>query len=159
MADEKAAQALKVVISDPKTGRSVQKDVPNEGAQALFGLKIGDKVKGEVLDLTGYEFEITGGSDFAGFPMRRDVPGVVRKKILAVSGVGVKNKKKYRKKKKKGLRTMKGMRQRVSVAGNTIYAKTAQVNMKILKAGSADIFPPKEVKEGKAVKDKGKPVN
>ena len=127
---------IKVVIGDPKAKQSLQKEVKDDAAKPLLGMRIGDKVSGEVLEFPGYEFEITGGSDFAGFPMRKDVPGITRKRILEVKGVGVKNKKKYRKKKQKGLRTMKGMRQRVSVAGNTVYDKTAQVNMKVIKHGS-----------------------
>ncbi len=126
---------IKVVIGDPKTKQSLQQEFKDDAAKPLLGLRIGDKIAGEALDFSGYEFEITGGSDFAGFPMRTDVPGFVRKKILAVNGVGVKNKKKYRKKKQKGLRTMKGMRQRVTVAGNTVYEKTAQVNVKVVKHG------------------------
>ena len=126
---------IKVVIGDPKAKQSVQKELKDDAAKPLLGLRLGDKISGELLDLPGYEFEITGGSDFAGFPMRRDVPGITRKRILAVSGVGINNKKKYRKKKQKGLRTMKGMRQRKSMAGNTVYEKTAQVNMKVIKHG------------------------
>lgn len=126
---------IKVVIGDPKAKQTLQKEVKDDAAKPLFGMRIGDTVSGEVLELPGYEFEITGGSDFAGFPMRKDAPGVTRKKILDVKSVGVKNKKKYRKKKKKGMRTMKGMRQRVTVAGNTVYEKTAQVNMKVIKHG------------------------
>lgn len=140
---------IKVVIGDPKAKQSLQKEFKDDAAKPLLGLRIGDKIAGEILDFTGYEFEITGGSDFAGFPMRKDAPGVTRKKILEVKGVGVKNKKKYRKKKKKGLRTMKGMRQRVTVAGNTVYDKTAQVNMKVIKHGPAPLpFVKKEAAEG-----------
>lgn len=130
---------IKIVIGDPKAKQSLQKELKDDAAKPLLGMRIGDKIAGEVLDFTGYEFEITGGSDFAGFPMRRDVPGITRKKILDVKSVGVKNKKKYRKKKKKGMRTMKGMRQRVTVAGNTVYDKTAQLNVKVIKHGSESL--------------------
>ena len=75
---------FKVVIADPKKGKSYQKEVKEDSAKGFLGLKIGDKVKGELLDLAGYEFEITGGSDYAGFPMRADVPGAARKRILAM---------------------------------------------------------------------------
>ncbi len=118
---------FKVVISDPKTGLSVQKEVKEPAAKAFLGLKMGDTVKGEVIDLQGYDFEITGGSDFCGFPMRKDVMGVGRKKILAYVGVGVK-------------RQEKGMLQRKTVCGNTVHAKIAQINLKANKIGSADIF-------------------
>ena len=118
---------FKVVISDPRTGLSVQKEVKEPAAKAFLGLKIGDNVKGEVIDLQGYDFEITGGSDFCGFPMRKDVVGVGRKKILAYSGTGVKKQE-------------KGMLQRKTVCGNTVHAKIAQINLKAAKVGSADIF-------------------
>lgn len=140
---------IKVVIGDPKAKQSLQKELKDDAAKPLLGMRIGDKVNGEILEFSGYEFEITGGSDFAGFPMRRDVPGVARKKILDVKGVGITNKKKYRKKKKKGLRTMKGMRQRVTMAGNTVYEKTAQVNVKVIKHGHEPLpFVKKEAAEG-----------
>lgn len=104
------------------------KKVTVEDAKFLHGKKIGDKVKGEGIDMPGYEFEVTGGSDASGFPMRRDVDGTGRKKILATSGVGIRK------------LPRKGMRVRKLVAGNTIHAKTAQINMKVLKVGKEDIF-------------------
>lgn len=137
---------FKIVIGDPKSGKSVQKEVKDETAKHFLGLKIGDKVKGEMLDLTGYVFEITGGSDYAGFPMRRDVPGFGRKQILDVIGVGVKNVKKSRGRDMKYKRTMQGMRQRKSVAGNTIYEKTAQINMKVITMGKEPLFSPEQPK-------------
>jgi len=117
---------IKVVISDPKTGKSYQRIVKDADAKRFVGLKIGDKVRGEIINLAGYEFEITGGSDYAGFPMRKDVPGTLRKRILAVSGIG------FRK-------IGKGIKQRKTVAGNTIHEKTSQVNLKILKSGTTPL--------------------
>jgi small subunit ribosomal protein S6e len=118
---------FKVVISDPKTGLTVQREVKDPAAKSFLGLKIGDAVKGEAIDLHGYEFEITGGSDFCGFPMRKDVLGIGRKRILAYSGIGV----------RKG---EKGMLQRKTVCGNTIHAKIAQINLKATKVGTTEIF-------------------
>ncbi len=149
---------FKLVIGQ-KDGKCVQKELKDDTAKSFIGMKIGDTFKGELLDLTGYEFQITGGSDESGFPMRKDVPGSSKKKILAVKGIGVNNKKKYRDKKKKGLRTMKGMRQRVTVAGSTISSKTSQINIKVLKAGSKPLIeapveaaPAEPKKEAKAKK-------
>lgn len=118
---------FKVVISDPKTGLSVQSEVKEPAAKSFLGLKIGDTVKGETIDMQGYELEITGGSDFCGFPMRRDVQGVGRKRILSYSGVGV----------RKG---EKGMLQRKTVCGNTVHAKIVQINLKAVRIGANDIF-------------------
>lgn len=118
---------FKLVISDPKTGLTVQKEAKEQAAQRFIGLKITDKVKGETIDLQGYEFEITGGSDYCGFPMRKDVQGTGRKKIMAVSGIGIK-------------RLEKGIKQRKTVCGNIIHARTAQINLKILQEGKEKLF-------------------
>ncbi|MAG16226.1 30S ribosomal protein S6e [Candidatus Woesearchaeota archaeon] len=137
--------AFKLVISDPKSGISIQKEAAEEASKNFLGLKIGDSVKGELIDLTGYEFTLTGGSDYCGFPMRKDVPGVGRKKILAFQGVGVKKLK-------------KGILQRKTVCGNTVHPKTSQINLKVVKLGAENIFSGAGKKEGKEEKkeEKGK---
>lgn len=94
--------------------------------QPLYGKKIGDTVAGEVIDKPGYEFQITGGSNNSGVPMRWDVSGSAQRKILLSGGVGYKKKR-------------RGTRVRKSVAGNTIGARTAQVNMKVTKTGKAPL--------------------
>lgn len=88
--------------------------------------------------LTGYEFLITGGSDHAGFPMRKDISGMGRKKILAVQAIGLKKK-------------AKGLRQRKTVCGNTIHAKISQINLKVTKEGKEPL-PKPEPAEGKKEK-------
>jgi small subunit ribosomal protein S6e len=141
---------FKLVISDPASGRSVQREAKDDAAKAFLGLKLKDKVKGEIIDLTGYEFEITGGSDYCGFPMRYDVIGIARKRIVDVKGVGFDNKLRRPNPKKKGWRTnIKGMRQKKTVAGNTVHEKIAQINLKVIKKGKEDIFAsaPKEEKK------------
>ena len=129
--------SYKLVISDPKTGLTVQRDVKDPEAKAFMGKKIGDAIKGDAFGLAGYEFLVTGGSDYCGFPMRKDVSGIARKRILAVSGIGVK---------KQG----KGVKQRKTVCGNVIYAKTAQINLKVTQLGKENLFAEAEAK----VKDK-----
>ncbi|MBI2664457.1 30S ribosomal protein S6e [Candidatus Woesearchaeota archaeon] len=133
--------AFKLVISDPKTGSSVQKEADDEASKGFLGLKIGDSVKGELINLTGYEFLLTGGSDYCGFPMRKDVPGVGRKKILAYNGVGVRKLK-------------SGILQRKTVCGNTVHPRTAQINLKVVKQGSEEIF--RKSAEGKQGKEEPK---
>lgn len=130
---------FKVNIGDPKTGKTVKKDIVGDDAKLLLNKKIGDKVKGDKIGFSGYEFEITGGSDSSGFPMRRDVNGTARKRILISSGIGTRH-------------NRKGMRLRRTVVGNTINSKTAQINMKILKHGS------KALDEAPAEKAKEEPV-
>ncbi|MBI3032806.1 30S ribosomal protein S6e [Candidatus Woesearchaeota archaeon] len=137
---------FKVVIADPKSGKAVQKEVKDNEAASFIGLKLGDKVKGEILDLTGYEFEITGGSDYCGVPMRKDVPGTGRKKIYAVQGVGLKRKIVITKKGERKIRRKShGIKQRKLVNGNTIHDKTAQINVKVLKHGSTPLFTEKNL--------------
>ncbi|MFA6072758.1 MAG: S6e family ribosomal protein [Candidatus Woesearchaeota archaeon] len=121
---------VKLNIGDPKSKKTITKTVDETAAQVFISKKIGDKVNGDSFDLHGYEFEITGGSDNAGFPMRKDVKGIARKKILIVSGTGLRH-------------NIKGRKVRKSVAGNTIYAKTAQINLKVLKHGSTPLFEAK----------------
>jgi len=110
---------FKIVISDPSTGKTYQKEVKDDDARKFIGLKIGDKLKGDFLELGNVELEVTGGSDYCGFPMRKDVFGSGRKKILAVGGVGIRNKE-------------KGIKIRKTVCGNTIHAKISQINIRVL---------------------------
>jgi small subunit ribosomal protein S6e len=134
---------IKLNIGDPKTGKTYKLEVKDDQAKPLIGKYIGQKIKGELIDLTGYEFEITGGSDSCGFPMRRDARGPGRKKVLITGGVGLNSKR-------------KGMRKRRTVAGSTIYDKTAQINLKILKMGSKPLAPEEEKKEEAKAEEKPK---
>ena len=106
---------VKCVISDVKSGKSYQRSLTDD---SLTGRKIGEVVPGSLFGLAGYELEITGGSDTAGFPMRKSIEGGGRKKALIHS------------------KERKGMLIRKTVRGNTINAFTAQVNLKVSKAGS-----------------------
>lgn len=121
---------LKIVVSDPKTGKSYQKVIADN---AFAGKKLKQKVRGDELGLglEGYELEITGGSDDAGFPMREDIEGTVRKRALLTGGVGIKSKTRSHKE--------QGIRIRKSVAANTVHHKTAQVNLKILTYGAKPV--------------------
>ncbi len=109
-----------------KNGRTVKKVLSEQHSKALMGLRIGDSFKGDLVGLPGYEFRITGGSDDAGFPMRWDVSGAGRKRILVTKGVGFRAKR-------------KGLRKRRTVAGNTIYSRTVQVNVAVVKEGKAPL--------------------
>ena len=131
----------KLVLADPKTGKCYQKEVKDNEADVFLGIKISGKVKGDSFGLSGYEFEVTGGSDKCGFPMRKDVDGSSRKKILAVEGVGLKRKR-------------KGQKQRKTVMGNTIGERTSQINLKVIKYGKSKLGEDKKSspEEYKAVK-------
>jgi small subunit ribosomal protein S6e len=120
---------IKLNIGDSKSKKTYTKAINESTLGGFIGKKIGDSIKGELIDLPGYEMEITGGSDYSGFPMRKDVMGFARKKILIVSGVGLRTNKRA------------GRRVRKSVAGNTVYERTAQINLKVTKWGSEPIAP------------------
>ncbi len=126
---------FKVVISDPKTGKSYQKEIMGTKANSLIGKKIGQEIDGVFVDLPGYKLKITGGTDKDGFPMRPNLQGAVRKKILLKGGVGFHPKR-------------KGMRKRKMIRGNTISAEIVQINMKVVQYGPKAIE--EAVKEGEA---------
>ena len=111
---------VKCVINDVKTGKSYQKEVEHNPATSK---RLGDKIEGGALGLSGYEFEITGASDFCGFPLRKGIIATTRKKPLFVEGVGLR-------------RNQKKDRQRKTVAPNIINEKTAQLNLKVIKYGT-----------------------
>ncbi|MHA1238528.1 MAG: 30S ribosomal protein S6e [Candidatus Odinarchaeia archaeon] len=113
---------FKLVVSDPETGKSIQIIVKEEKTKALIGRKIGDKISGDLIGLPGYELEITGGSDKDGFPMRPDVQGAVRKRVLLQSPPGFKPKR-------------DGERRRKIVRGNIISDEIVQINSKVVKKG------------------------
>lgn len=128
----------KLVIGT-KDGKSYQKELKSPEADLLFDKKVGDKVSGDAIGLTGYEFEITGGSDKSGFPMRKDVSASRRKKIFTTSSHGV-------------WIPTKGKKIRKTVAGNMVHENTAQINLKVLKEGKAPLAPVEEKAEEGAEK-------
>jgi len=113
---------FKAVISDPKDGMSYQTPVSGHHANSLIGKRIGDVVDGIFVGLPGYKLEITGGSDKDGFPMRKDLPGPRRKKLLMSKSIGFNA-------------LEGGLRRRKNVRGNTIAPDTLQVNFKISQHG------------------------
>jgi small subunit ribosomal protein S6e len=108
---------FKLVLSDPKTGTSEVHELKESNAQLLVGRKIGEAVDGTSMGLSG-KMVITGGSDKAGFPMRRDVQGGGKKYVLLTKGVGLKT-------------DLKGGKKRKLVRGNTITEEIYQVNAKM----------------------------
>lgn len=113
---------FKLVISDPKARKAYQIEIKSPDADRLIGKKIGDIIKGELINIPGFEFRITGGSDKQGFPMRADVHGTKRVRILLSGGPGIKIKR-------------KGERRRKSIRGNQIAEDIAQINLKVVKEG------------------------
>lgn len=117
---------VRLVISDPDTGKAYQLEPEESQANSLIGLKIGEKIEGEKIDLDGYEIKITGGTDEEGFPMRPDVKGVGRTKALLSKGTGYKPKR-------------EGERRRKTVRGNVVSGDVIQLNAKITEHGQKPI--------------------
>ncbi|HEX58899.1 MAG TPA: 30S ribosomal protein S6e [Methanomicrobia archaeon] len=113
---------FQVIVSDPKTGRAYKVEVKGDRGLEFIGKKIGDMIDGGVVGLPGYKLRITGGSDKDGFPMRPDLPGTARRRILLTTGPG------YRPKER-------GIRRRKSVRGREISADIFQINVKIEEYG------------------------
>jgi len=113
-------------ISDPKTGKSYQKEVAGHQANAILGKKIGDKMDGIFVEMPGYKLEITGGSDKDGFPMRKDLPGPRRKKLLISKGLGFHP-------------HMDGERRKKTMRGNQISPDITQINLKVITRGPRSV--------------------
>ena len=124
---------FKLVIGT-KEGKCAQKEISGDHANHLIGKRLGEKVSGHDLGFEGYEFEITGGSDYCGFPMRKEIPGILRKQIFATQGVGIK-------------KVAPGIRIRKTVAGNTVHDKTVQINLKVIKEGKQKLVEEKPAEE------------
>lgn len=136
--------SFKLCIADPKSGKCYQKEAKDAEAQNFIGLNVGENVSGDAFGMQGYEFKVTGGSDYCGFPMRHGIQGV-RKKIYSYGGVGFPHLK-------------KGEKTRKTVCGHKIHEKITQINLKVLKEGAkkiGEIFPAVEKKEsaGEAPKE------
>ena len=117
---------FKVTINDTKNGKSHQVQVSGHHANSLIGKKIGDEVDGIFISLPGYKLQITGGTDKNGFAMRRDLPGMSRRRLLLSKSSGFKPKE-------------KGLRKKKSVRGNTVNQDIVQINMKVTKHSSKPI--------------------
>ena len=103
---------------------------------------VGDKVDGEPIGFAGYEFELTGGSDSAGFPLKKSIRGSGRKTIFTYRGVGFSGRDRW------GV-MQRGLRVKKAVAGSKITAQTTQVNLKILKEGPQALFTEEKKEEKK----------
>lgn len=117
---------MKVVIADPKLGKCYQIEIDAVKSKLFHGMKIGAEVDGALLGLGGYKLSVTGGTDKDGFPMRQDVHGVERTRILLSGGTGFRNK-------------IRGERQKKTIRGNTIAEDIAQVNLKVLEYGKKGV--------------------
>ncbi len=128
---------FKVVVADPESGKTYKLEAPEPGARRLIGMRIGDKFDGELVGLPGYALQITGGTDKDGFPMRSDIYGPGRARVLLAGGPGFQPRD-------------RGQRRRKLVRGSRISDDIVQINTKIVKRGPRsieEIFPKEEAKE------------
>ena len=129
-----------LVVSDSKEGKAYSFEVSGPKSSSLIGKCIGDTIDGEMVGLQGYELLVTGGTDKDGFPMRNDLPGTKRRKILVTGGTG------YR-------QTEKGKRKRKMITGKEISSNITQINFKISTYGNKplqELLKKEEKEEGGA---------
>lgn len=119
---------FRVVISDPKSGKAYQVELKDASANRFVGHRIGDKFDAGFMGMPGYSVEVTGGSDRQGFPLRADLPGSRRKRLLLAGGTGYHP-------------LADGRKKRKSIHGREISAEVGQINVKIVEEG------PKSVEE------------
>ena len=117
---------FKAIINDVKTGKSYNVAVSGHHANSLIGKNIGEIVAGIFVGLPGYKLKITGGSDNTGVPMRGDMPGNKRRKLLMADGQSFHEK-------------YPGQRKRVAVRGATISSSIVQINMAVAEYGPKSI--------------------
>ncbi len=121
---------FKVIVSDPQAGTSKVVEVEEARATPFIGRRIGETMDGAVVDMAGTKIQIMGGSDKDGVPMRPNVHGGVRRRVVLSGGVGFNP-------------TKDGERRRKAVRGNIITDEIVQLNLKLIDQ------PPKP-KEAKA---------
>jgi small subunit ribosomal protein S6e len=106
-------------ISDPETGVCKRVEIDEDRMRVLIGRRIGEIVDGAVAGIPGYKLQLTGGCDKDGFPMRPDIHGGVKIRVLLSGGPG------YRPKRK-------GERRKKMVRGNTVTPEIIYLNFKII---------------------------
>ncbi len=124
---------MKIVYSDPKSGRTAQVELAKEKAGMVLNYKIGDTIDGGIIGLTGCKLKITGGSDNSGFPLERSIQGTIKTRTGRITATG----------KSAGTPKMQ------TVRGNMISTDVEQINTIIVEYGEKsadDIFPKKEQK-------------
>jgi small subunit ribosomal protein S6e len=115
---------FKIIVSDPEAGTSKVVELEEARAAPFIGRRVGETIDGSIVDLPAHKVLITGGSDKDGVPIRGNVHGGVRRRVVLSGGAGFTPKK-------------KGERKRKTVRGSTITDEIAQINMKIVEKPGA----------------------
>jgi small subunit ribosomal protein S6e len=125
---------FKVIVSDPQAGTSKVVELEEARAAPFIGRRVGETMDGSVVDLPAHTVQILGGSDKDGVPMRGNVHGGVRRRVVLSGGAGFSPKK-------------KGERKRKTVRGNIITDEIAQINMKITERPASAKAPEPKVEQ------------
>ena len=131
---------FKTIVNDVKTGKSYNVTVSGHHANSLIGKSIGEVVDGIFVGLPGYKIKITGGSDGNGTPMRSDLPGTKRVKLLLSDSKGFHEK-------------YPGQRKRTAIRGSTVSAEIVQINMAVAEYGPKSIEECLNPSEGEAAEN------
>jgi small subunit ribosomal protein S6e len=110
-----------LIVSNPADGTSQRVEIDDQQLRALYGTRIGQVVEGTVADMQGYRIKLTGGTDKDGIPMRPDVHGSAKARVVLSGGVGFKPKD-------------KGEKKRKVVRGNTVNPEIAFLNFIVVEA-------------------------
>lgn len=129
MSSEKIVYKLNISGGKEGPGKGLSKLIEIDEKKFRFeGMKIGDTINGGLIGFPNYEFSIMGGSDSSGFPMRKDVHGPVKKKILVSKrGIGYKPRR-------------VGEKRRKTVRGNEVTYDMTLINLMVTKYGEAELF-------------------
>ena len=136
--------SFKLCISDPESGKTFQKEIKDNLTKPFIGMNLGETINGDAIELNGYELQITGGSDYCGFPMRKGILGL-RKKLVIYGGVGFRG-------------DAKGIKRKKTVCGHKIHERISQINLKVTKQGTkklAEIFGVSQEQKTEAKSEKG----
>jgi small subunit ribosomal protein S6e len=115
---------FKIIVSDPEAGTSKVVELEEARAAPFIGRRVGETLDGSIVDLPAHKVQITGGSDKDGVPIRGNVHGGVRRRVVLSGGAGFTPKK-------------KGERKRKTVRGSTLTDEIVQINMKIVEKPTA----------------------
>jgi small subunit ribosomal protein S6e len=116
---------FQVIVGDDD-GATYSFEVDGQDANRFIGRSIGETVDGDAVGLSGYEVEITGGSDQSGRPMHGEVSGAETTTLLSTGGVGFEP-------------TVDGERKRITVRGAEVSEETRQINAKIASRGDESV--------------------
>jgi len=136
---------FKIIVSDPKTGKSQVVELEGSRTVPLIGRRLGETIDGSVMGQGGHKLRITGGCDKDGFPMRPDIHGGVRASTILSGGIGFHPKR-------------EGERRRKTIRGNVITEEIAQINVAIMERPQKKAEKTEKTEATKETPKREKPV-